>query len=172
MNTHLTVAELDEHLSAFRNLRCWRFGKYLGSMLTLDFGSQIGVKTHDSTVVAEGELLIGIRNVFWSAADGDHKLTTAEDVNDEVFETRLVPLVVGASLASISSTQDGRQIIFSFDNGFMLTVDSTNMWHSGGDLFEIKVPDGRIIVLDEGGTIEVLDEVEQLRAELWHSRFI
>jgi len=172
MNAHLTVTELNEHLSAFRHLRCWRFGKYLGSMLTLDFGSQIGVETHDSTVVAEGELLIGIRNVFWSAADGDHKLTTAEKVTDEVFETQLVPLAVGASLASISSTQDGRQIIFSFDNGLRLIVDSTNMWQSGGDLFEIKLPDGRIIVLDEEGAIEVLDEVEPLRAELWQSRLI
>ena len=172
MSAHLSVAELDEHLSAFRHLRCWRFGKYLGSMLTLDFGRQIDVKTHDSTMVAEGELVIGIRNVFWWAGDGDHKLMTAEEVNDGVFETRLVPLVVGASLASVSSTQDGRQIIFSFDNGFMLAIDSTNLWHSGGDLFEIKVPDGRIIVLDDEGAIEVLDEVEPLRAELWQSRLI
>lgn len=173
MSTPLSTSELDEYLSAFRHLQCWRFGRYLGSMLTLDFGRQIDVETHDSTVVAEGELLIGIRNVFWKAfADDGRTLTSADEVDDELFKIDLVPLAVGASIVSVSSTHDGRWINFRFDNGFTLAIDTTNMWQSGGDLFEIKIPDGRIVVLDEEGVLQILEEVEPLRAERWQSRLI
>lgn len=151
-------------------MKCWRFGRYLGSMLTLDFGEQLNVKTHDSTIVAEGGLMIGIRNVLWVAIDGERTITTADEVDDAIFVDKLERRPIGATLEVIESTADGRWIEFRFDNGFALKLDTTNRWKTESDIFEITLPDGRIVVQDEEGTIEVLDETEPIRAEWWRAR--
>lgn len=170
MTTRLTVAQLNELLIGFQPMRCWRFGRYLGSMLTLDFGDQIDVETHDSTTVAEGGLMIGVRNVLWVAIDGERTITTAEDVDDVVFANDLERRPIGAALQLVENTADGRWIAFRFDNGFALKVDAANMWKTESDIFEITLPDGRIVVRDEEGAIEVLDEIEPVRAERWRAR--
>lgn len=170
MTTRITVAQLNELLLGFQPMRCWRFGRYLGSMLTLDFGDQIGVQTHDSTTVAEGCLMIGLRNVLWVAVDGERTITTAEDVDDIVFANDLERRPIGAALQLVENTVDGRWIAFRFDNSFALKVDAANMWKTQSDIFEITLPDGRIVVRDEEGGIEVLDEIEPVRAERWRAR--
>lgn len=170
MTTLIAVAQLNELLAGFHPIRCWRFGRYLGSMLILDFGDQIDIKTHDSTTVAEGGLMIGIRSVLWVAIDGERTITTAEDVDHVVFANDLERRPIGAALQMVESTADGRWIVFRFDNGFALKVDAVNTWKTESDIFEITVPDGRIVVLDEKGAIEVLDEIEPIRAERWRAR--
>lgn len=170
MTMPMTVAQLNELLASFHPMRCWRFGRYLGSMLTLDFGDQIDVKTHDSTTVAEGSLMVGIRNVLWLAVDGERAITTAEEVDDVVFANDLEPRPIGAALEMIESTADGRWIAFRFDNGFALKVDAGNTWKTESDIFEITLPDGRLVVLDNEGVMEVLDEIEPIRAGRWSAR--
>ncbi len=165
----MTVAQLNELLTAFHSMRCWRFGRYLGSMLTLDFGDQLDIKTNDSTTVAEGSLMVSIRNVLWLALDGERAITTAEDVDDIVFANDLERRPIGAALAMIKSTANGRWIAFRFDNGFALKVDAANTWQTESDIFEITLPDGRIVVLDSEGAIEILDEIEPIRAKRWRA---
>ena len=48
-----------------------------------------------------------------------------------------------------------------------LRVVAANIWKSEMDRFEITLPDGRKIVLDHEGTIEVLEEIGPTRAEKW-----
>lgn len=139
-------------------------------MLTLDFGDQIDVETHDSISVAEGSLMIGVRNVLWVAIDGERTITTAEDVDDAVFANDLERRPIGAALQFVESTADGRWIAFCFDNGFALKIDAANVWTTESDIFEITLPDGRIVVRDEEGAIEVLDDIEPIRAERWRAR--
>lgn len=170
MNTRIDVAKLNELIAGFHPMRCWRFGRYLGSMLTLDFGEQIELRTIDSATVAEGELMIGIRNVFWVAIDGERTVANADDVDDVVFVNDLQQRPIGAALQAIESTEDSRWIVFRFDNDFALKVDAINTWKTEADVFEITLPDGRIVVLDEEGAIEVLDETELTRAERWRAR--
>jgi hypothetical protein len=139
-------------------------------MLTFDFGDQIVVKTDKSTTVAEGSLMVGIRNVLWVAVDGERAIATAEDVDDIVFANDLERRPIGAMLEVIESTADGRWIAFRFDNGFALKVDVANTWKTESDVFEITMPNGRIVVLDNEGVIEILDEIEPIRAERWNVR--
>ncbi len=172
MSTYLSVADLNKLVMAFQPLRCWRFGKYLGSMLTLDFGDQIDVTTHDSTTVQEGALKIGIRNVFWAATDRERAIADAKNIDDKTFSAQVSQRPIGAALSGISSADNGRWITFGFDNGFALNVDTTNTWKTQSDIFEIMFPDGRIVVLDKDGAFEALDEIEPTRAERWRARLI
>lgn len=70
----------------------------------------------------------------------------------------------------IETTADGRWIVFRFDNGFALKVDAANAWMTDSDIFEITLPDGRLVVLDNEGSMEILDELEPIRAERWRAR--
>lgn len=170
MTMRITVTQLNELLVSFQPMKCWRFGRYLGSMLILDFGDQIEIKTHDSTIVVEGGLMIGIRNALWVVTSGERVITTAEDVNDLLFANDLERRPIGASLQLVESSADGQWIVFRFDNGFALKVDAANTWGTESDIFEITLPDGRIVVLDAEGVIEVLDEIEPIRVERWRLR--
>ena len=170
MTTRLTVTQLNDLLVGFQPMRCWRFAKYLGSMLTLDFGDQLDVKTSDSTAVAEGVLMIGIRNVLWIAFDNGRVISNADDVDNATFARDLERRPMGASLCAVESTANSPWIVFRFDNGFSLQVDTANTWKTESDLLELTLPDGRIIVLDEDGALEVLDEIEPIRAERWRAQ--
>lgn len=172
MSTYLSVSELNQLSMAFQPLRCWRFGKYLGSMLTLDFGDTIEVATQDQTSIEEGSLKIGIRNVLWVAKDGGRTIVDAERVNDDLFAAELALRPIGAALSTITSAGDDRWIAFSFSNGFVLSVDATNAWKTQSDLLEMTFPDGRIVVVDEDGAIELLDEVEPIRSGRWRARLV
>ena len=169
MTMRITVSQLNELLSSFQPIRCWRFGRYLGSMLTFDFGAQLVIKTHDLMAAAEGCLVIGVRNVLWAAEDGGRTITSAEDVDDAIFANDLAWRPIGAALNLIESTAGGLWISFRFDNGFALKVDATNTWKTESDIFEITLPDGRIVVLGHEGALELLDEIEPIRAEQWRA---
>jgi len=163
---------LNELLATFQPLPCWRFAKYLGSMLTLDFGDQIDVQTHDSTFVIEGSLVIGVRNAFWIAMMGERVITNSAGVDQPTFDKELSRCPIGSVLEEVSKTDDNRWISFRFANTFALNVDATNMWKTESDIFEITLPDGRIVVHDQEGIIEILDEVEPVRADRWRARLI
>jgi len=70
----MTVAQLNELLASFHPMRCWRFGRYLGSMLTLDLRCNWTVyarclmrkRRHLMLQMQDANLLLGMRqhNVF------------------------------------------------------------------------------------------------------------
>jgi hypothetical protein len=139
-------------------------------MLTSDFGDSIDVQTDDSTMVQEGELMVGIRNAIWVARIGDRVVSDSAKVDDEVFSTELALCPIGATLVSIAGAKDQRFITLQFDNAFTLSLDSSNTWKTESDLFEITFPDGRIVVLDKDGSLDFLEETESIRAKRWRTR--
>jgi hypothetical protein len=167
MNRPITVMELSALLIAYQPLKCWQFRKYLGSMLTLDFGDEINIRPAEPTPLEVGVFLIGIRNVYWQATNGEGVIADAESVDDRIFAERLAMLPVGAALTELKAVDGNRWIVFQFDNGFALKVDRTNIWRTDMIMFEITLPDGRIACLNELAQLELTDEIEPLRAERW-----
>lgn len=170
MTTTITVAQLSELIQKFPPAPCWQFRRYLGSMLCLDFGERVGFMTRDSTMVQAGSFMIGIRNVFWVAVENGSAITDSGQVDSEIFNEELRMRPVGALLECVAITADGLWMIFQFDNGFALRVDVTNTWLTEGELLEITLPDGRLVGLTVHGTLQILDEIEPVRAQRWRTR--
>ena len=128
---------------------CWRVRKYLGSMLTFDFGARlIGQGRRGPYEI--GSSTLGVRNCQWTF-DSPTASTDSELAGGHTGEL-LTRALDGAHLSSCERRQ--MRLAFGFSNAASLSLDLTNLYGnepgdplasiqlSGGAYFELK-PDGR-----------------------------
>ncbi len=135
---------------------CWRVGKYLGSMLTFDFGGRVPTRTMRGSTVDLGTSTIGVRDVWWRASGAGLEPFDSDDVAEGRAEwRRLEESAKGACLSGLEREEEGLVLVFS--NRLRLELDTTNVYGeeadaavwvlqlSGGPWFDVT-PNGRILL--------------------------
>lgn len=146
---------------------CWRVKKYLGSMLTFDFGDRLAMTSLRGEPFEIGSSTIGVRDVWWRASGPGLEALDSNELHEQTQGwRRLDAALQGAALASC--VREGPDVVLGFSNGVRFQLDTTNIYEeeadaavavlrlSGGACFDL-MPDGRFIVnleLSRGGREE------------------
>jgi hypothetical protein len=139
---------------------CWRVGKYLGSMLYMDFGGVIQTRTVRRTILL-GEATLGIRDCFWILADGGRVIVDSESITDENVAEKLKCLE-GVFLRNLV-VRESNTVDLVFSNYVVLSLDTSNKYDAEDDIAEFVAPNGRIYTIRPDGSFFLSDEVDTAR---------
>lgn len=129
--------------------RCWRVNRYLGSMLTFDFGERVSQQSRRGGALELGSSRLGVRDCAWLAEAAGRAWTS--DEADETTAEALTEAFQGAAMTGCDRRR--RWLSFHFTSGARLHLDLTTRYEaeadefvaslalSGGAYFEM-LPDG------------------------------
>lgn len=159
---HLTESEMRHAiLDQITDKACWRVGKYVGSMLYMDFGGEVQISTVRQGLVRQGEAMLGIRDCFWTLSDEGQMIVDSEAISDENASEKL-KCIEGALLHDFA-VHESVAVDFVFSNNVVLSLDTTNRYATDDDIAEFVAPDGRIYTIRPDGMLFLSDEVSKTR---------
>lgn len=127
-----------------RDQGCWRLKKYLGSMLTFDFGGRRPVRTLRGTEVELGSSTMSVRDVYWSFQTPGGSSVDSDSVSDEDVRD-LDQRLLAATLTGFA--RDDEDYVLRFSNGIELRIDRTNVYE--------ETPDETIALLQLAGGLQI-----------------
>ena len=139
---------------------CWRVGKYLGSMLYMDFGGVIQTRTVRRTILV-GEATLGIRDCFWILADGGRVIVDSESITDDNAAEKLKCLE-GVFLCNFV-VRESNMMDLVFSNNVVLSLDASNKYEAEDDIAEFVAPNGRIYTIRPDCVFFLAGEVDTAR---------
>lgn len=137
-----------------RDQPCWSVCKVLGSMLVLDFGAHVTVRTRRGEAVEVGASSLSIRNVYWVFHGSDGAEFESDTVTRE-HVSAIRKLLNGVVLSGV--TRGDEDIDLTFSDRSTLRIDLTNVHQveaeeeiatlrlSGGMYIDL-MPDGRFVL--------------------------
>ncbi|MBP7580997.1 MAG: hypothetical protein KA757_08320 [Vogesella sp.] len=141
---------------------CWQVGKYLGSMLYMDFGGIIQIRPGVSKrAIQVGEAMLGIRDCFWRLADGSRVIVDSESITDDNAAEKLKYLE-GVFLRNFL-VRESNMVDLVFSNHVVLSLDTSNQYEAEDHIAEFVAPNGRIYTIGPGGAFSLSDEVDTAR---------
>ncbi|MFC5068997.1 hypothetical protein [Flaviflagellibacter deserti] len=100
--------------------------KYLGSMLVMDFGDQIPIRTFRGDDIEVGEFNIGVRNCYWELFDRSERILTSETIEDDrIIEKAIFKHSVSA--LNLFQRKGFADLEFT-EPGLMMRFDITGKW--------------------------------------------
>ncbi|MFL9923498.1 hypothetical protein PQR62_04425 [Herbaspirillum lusitanum] len=140
---------------------CWRIGKYLGSMLYMDFGGEVQITNVRKGLIRQGEAMLGIRDCFWSLSSEAQVIVDSESISDENASEKL-SCIEGAYLRDFA-VHESVAVDFIFSSNVVLSLNTTNRYATDDDIAEFVAPDGRIYIIRPDGILFLSDEVSKIR---------
>jgi hypothetical protein len=144
-------------------LKCWRVGKYLGSMLYMDFGARISVPARNSVVEA-GEATLGIRDCYWTILNYGKEVIDSDTV-DESWIPQLSTVFVGSELSRVALSASSQEVVLSFSAHCEIRVDASNRYGTTEAILEFVSPNGHIHQVEPSGDIVLSDQVSAARCK-------
>lgn len=149
-------------LDSISDKACWQVGKYLGSMLYMDFGGIIQIRPVVSKrAIQAGEARLGIRDCFWRLADGGRVIVDSESITDDNAAEKLKYLE-GVFLRNFL-VRESNMVDLVFSNHVVLSLDTSNMYETEDNIAEFVAPNGRIYTIGPNGAFFLSDEVDTAR---------
>jgi hypothetical protein len=143
--------------------QCWRWGKYLGSMLFFDFGKRIVIPSVRGGVIEAGEATLGIRDCYWEFCEGDSIITDSVSVDDETMQ-KLEDIMLEAELIDLASDKRQESLNLLFSNSIELKLDTSNKNKTGDYIAEFTLPRGEIYSITPKGNFILSGRVSTPRA--------
>jgi hypothetical protein len=140
---------------------CWRVGKYLGSMLYLDFGGEIQIPSMRQGMIRQGEAMLGIRDCYWGLSSQAEVIVDSETISDDNASEKLKG--IEGMLLRDFIVHEAIAVDFVFSNNVVLSLDTTNRYVTDDDIAEFTAPDGRIYTIKPDGKLYLSDEVSKAR---------
>lgn len=140
---------------------CWRCSKYLGSMLTFDFGGKVSIPSFRGGVIEAGETTLGIRDCYWKLLKNGHIITDSDSITDETA-AELLACMRGAKLCDFVVSESG-YADFLFSNNMTLSLDTTNRYDTQDHIAHLTTSDGRIYEVTPRGYVYLSDKVSVAR---------
>jgi hypothetical protein len=143
----------------FDGLPCCRVGKYLGSMLYIDFGKQFEAVGFRGQRVQAGEAVISIRDCLWRLILNGGLIVDSESITDENAEAMLMPLH-GRQMLAISIS-DSLTLDFCFSERLILSLDLSNINEAEAEdeIAQIVGFGGKIYWVMPGGELILADKI-------------
>lgn len=149
---------------------CWQCSRYLGSMLSFDFGEKVLIPSMRRGEIEQGEATLGIRDCYWKLSNGSLPVTDSESINDE-NAVELLSCIKGAELNDLIVPELGF-LNLMFSNDLILSLDTTNRYATRDHIAEFVFPDGRIYDVTPRGHFYLSDQVSSVRFESWTGRLL
>jgi hypothetical protein len=143
--------------------QCWRWGKYLGSMLFFDFGKRIVIPSVRRGVIEAGEATLGVRDCYWELCESDSVITDSVSVDDETMQ-KLEDIMIEAELVDLAVDKGRDSVNLLFSNSIVLKLDTSNRNKTADYIAEFTLPSGKIYSITPKGNFILLGRVSTPRA--------
>lgn len=143
--------------------KCWRWGKYLGSMLFFDFGKRIVIPSVRGGVIEAGEATLGIRDCYWELCENDSVITDSVSVDDDAMR-KLEGIMIDAELIDLAKDKKHNSMHLLFSNLIVLKLDTSNQNKTGDYIAELTLPCGKIYSITPKGNFILSARVSAPRA--------
>lgn len=147
-------------LDQITEMACWRVGKYLGSMLYMDFGGEVLSRSIFGDLIILGEATLGIRDCYWRLSNQAEVIVTSETISDDNASEKL-KYIEGMYLRDFVVREV--EVDFVFSNNLVLSLDTRNRNEADSRIAEFTAPDGKIYYIEPDGRLYLDDVVSMDR---------
>ena len=158
--------EINESIEPFSELECVGGELYLGSMFYIDFGGTFDSTASNGRPIKVGEMTLGVRDVNWSLFEGADVRVTAASARVEVFDCA-ISMLKGQTVSCVAYGKNRSTLEVRFSAGWCLSIDLENESNIDGDLFELSLPDGRVMTVESDGKVVSGVNFDEERARHW-----
>jgi len=149
---------VEEFLARYPIGSCWRVALSYGSVVLLEFGDKLTMKTKDGSFFLRGSSTLTLYADEWCALEGSETIVCADTVTRASAESILTPRFMSSNLLAVHERSKGR-VQFDFTQGLSILIDRDDQ-QVEDELFHLVRRDGRFLIYSESEGFRVPDEVD------------
>lgn len=160
------LAELAPHLT------CWKLGLYYGSVVYMEMGDKVPTLTYRGEPDVKGAANLALLADYWVIRHHEQKLAQADTITREYAETFLAPKFIGQRPRYVEVADQAllASIHFTGDLAIDLWLSRQDPLQEDDELFNLFLPDGRIVIYDVDHKLHLSEEISERTAAHWRKR--
>ena len=169
----LTADQVNQWLTDFAlQLTCWKLGLYYGSAVYLEMGDKVPTVTHRGEPETKGAANLVLLSDHWIIRQGERRLAQADTITREYAEMALAPIFIGHRPRQIEIADQAllASIHFTNDVAIDLWLSRQDPLREDDELFNLFLPDGRIVIFDVEHKLHLVLETSKQRLEHWRKK--
>lgn len=166
----LTPSQVTEIVRSFPNLKVWHAALSIGTMIRFELGGQVRGAPFRSETELRGTGSLGIWADEWLIEQESVAILHSENPDKSALENLVFELLRGEEIVAFEASDAEPVVKIVFSNGTSIAVHSlTGPDEDEEDLFQLHVPDGRIICFNRLHKFYLADEVDETLLLYWRN---